>query len=118
MAGVLIAAAGYLTWIGSLAIALERQLGPDATPQQQQAALHKMLASGERPPVPNGAMVLFAGGTLAGVLALICGIRSLLRQEPRRGLAVAGLILGTSVAFCQVLPMLVALAARSAAPGP
>jgi len=112
--GLLIAAAGYLTWTGSLVIAVERQLGPNATPQQQQAALQKMLASGE---IPRAAIVLFAGGTLAGVLALIYGIRSLLRQESRRGLAIVGLIIATSITFCQVLPMLIALGSRSVTPG-
>jgi hypothetical protein len=115
---MLIAAAGYLTWLMAVSIAIEQKVGQGATRQQQDVALRQMLASGEMPPVPREAMVLFVGGALAGGLALVFGIRSLLRQESRRGLAIAALVLGASITFCQALPMLAALATRSATRGP
>jgi hypothetical protein len=115
---MLIAAAGYLTWLTIVSLAVEQKVGQGATRQQQDVALRQMLASGELPPVPREAVILFVGGSLAGGLALIFGIRSLLRQEPRRGLAIAALVISASIIFCLALPMLVALATRSATRSP
>jgi hypothetical protein len=113
LAGTVLAAAGYLVWIGSLSLAIQQKLGPNSTPQQQQAAMQELMASGQVQAPPKGAVAFFVVGLPLGIVGLVMSIRSLLRAEPRRGLAIAGCILGACVTLCQVLPMLSALMIHS-----
>ena len=109
LAGTVLAAAGYLVWFGSLTLALEKKIGPNSTPQQQQAALQELMASGQVQAPPRAAVAFFAVGLPLGIVGLVMAVRSLLRQEPRRGWAIAACILGACVTLCQVLAMLSAL---------
>jgi len=116
LVGTLIATAGYIALMGSYMLTVQAKLGANATPQQIEDAMREMMASGELQPVAPAAVAFFAVGSGFGIVGLILAIRSLLRQEGRRGLAIASCILGACITLCQILPMLGALAARSTFP--
>ena len=113
LAGTVLAAAGYLVWIGSLSLAVQQKTGPNPTPQQQQAAVQELMASGQVQAPPRVAVAFFVVGLPLGVIGAVMAIRSLLRPESRRGLAIAACILGACATLCQILPMLSALMIRS-----
>lgn len=118
LVGTLIATAGYIALMGSYILTVQERLGPNATPQQIEDAMRQMMADGQLQLVSPVAAGFFAVGSLFGIVGLILAIRSLLRQEARRGLAIAACILGACITFCQILPMLGALTAPSTVPPP
>ncbi len=104
-----LAALGVLVWITLLMERVEEQLGAKAggvhvreiSHQELQEAVQKVLTSGNVPrsPLASGALLI---GTVSGLMALVLAVRSLLRQEPRRGMAIAACIISTAFLFCQM----------------
>jgi hypothetical protein len=113
MAGVLLASLGWLAWMSNLGSKLVERVGPDATQAEQMQAAQEMIGSGEASLLPPTAVVMFLVGLVCGGLGLILAIRVLLTGRHGRGMAIAACILGATVSFCQVLPLLSALAAQS-----
>ena len=113
VAGAILATLGWLVWMGTLAVQLEEHVGPDATQSELMQATQELLASGEGYRLPPAAVVLFLVGLVCGVVGLVLAIRVLLSARQRRGTAIAACIIGAAVSFCQILPLLSALAARS-----
>lgn len=116
MAGTLFAAAGYLLIFGAAINQITNKLGPDATPQQQQMMMQELMAKGEL--IPREAVICFFIGACLGIAGLVFAVTSLLRQESRRGLAIAACIIGACITFCQVAPVLNALLTRAAGHSP
>ena len=118
LAGFVLATMGWLVWMGNLGAKLMERVGPDATQTEQMQAAQEMIASGEASLLPPTAVVMFLAGLVCAALGLILAIRVLLTARAGRGLAIAACILGATVSFCQVLPLLSALAAQSMMNGP
>ena len=118
LAGFVLATMGWLVWMGNLGAKLIERVGPDATQAEQMQAAQEMIASGEASLLPPTAVVMFLVGFVCGTLGIILAIRVLLTARAGRGKAIAACILGATVSFCQVLPLLSALAAQSMMNGP
>jgi len=102
---------GWLVWSVSLSILLEKKVGPRPTQQQVAQATQEIMFSGEMPtnPLATAAAVV---GALCGMGGLVLAVRSLLRQEPRRGMAIAACIISVCFTCCQGLLLTLPLAAR------
>lgn len=113
LVGTLLAIAGYLTWFAPVSLAVLEKLGPNAPPERQQALFQELAFSEQFHEARTWAIPIYAAGIFCGVAGAVMAIRSLLRAESRRGLAIAACVLGACVTLCQVLPMLSALMIRS-----
>lgn len=79
------------------------KVGPNATQAQLQQAFNEQIYSkGDAQHLPGLALAGVAA-MLASIGGLVLAARSLVRQEPGRGMAIAACILGGVFLFCQVL---------------
>jgi hypothetical protein len=114
LVGVLLAFAGYLALIGSWGLAAQEKAGANATQRELEETMREMMVSGQLQLVPAISVTFFVIGLIFGLTGLILAIRSLMRQEAGRGLAIAACVLGACITLCQILPVLGALTAHSA----
>jgi hypothetical protein len=115
LAGTLLAIAGYMTWFAPVSLAVFEKLGPNAPPERQQALFQELAFSEQFHQARSWAIPIYASGIICGIVGAVMATRSLLRPEPRRGLAIAACILSACITLCQILPMLGALMVRSGA---
>jgi hypothetical protein len=66
--------------------------------------------------MPATTLVIILVGVICSISGLVLAIRSLLRLQERRGMAIAACIISACFLVCQILPMLAALTAHQAAP--
>jgi len=115
---MVLATLGWLVWMGSMLMRVADKVGPHATEAEQTQAVQELLASGQGYVLPAAAMVIFLVGLCCAVAGLVLSVRVLLGGHRRRGMAIAACIIGACVAFCQIMPLLSALAARHVASAP
>ncbi len=111
LAGAAVAIGVGLVWFVMLLGLAMDHAGPNATQAELERAWQEIVAKGQAPRSPG-----LAGAAVAAVLAsaagLVLGVRSLVRQEPGRGLAIAACVVGALFVFCQLLLMLALVAPR------
>lgn len=102
-----------LVWLGNLARVLTEKAGPNATQEELAKVYSNMIASGQLPhsPLATAAAVV---GTLCGIGGLVLAIRTLLWQQPRRGMAIAACIICVAFSCCGGFLLLTSLAGRAA----
>jgi hypothetical protein len=107
---------GWLAWFVMLTQLAMEKLGPDHTPTQQEAAqaVQEIMTSGETPTSPVITVVVFIG-IICGLGGLLLAIRSLLRQEARKGMAIAACIISACFICCQSLLVMTQLGAKLSA---
>jgi hypothetical protein len=98
-----------MVWMGLVYKAAMDTAGPNATQAELQRVVEDNYLHGHFPHA-TGLVMTGVAAMLASVGGLILGVRSLVRQEPGRGMAITACILGGIFLFCQML-MLVTLAA-------
>ena len=109
---------GWLAYAVTLYVFAQNQVGPDATPEQIDEALSKLMVSGQTPMIPPVAVFILLLGAICSLSGLVLAVRSLLRSQERRGMAITACIISACFLVCQILPMLAALAAQQAAQAP
>lgn len=115
---ILLVMLGGFVWFGVVASQISEKLGTtEPTKPQVQEAMQEMMENGEMPSVSFSTACAVVG-LLCGVGGIALGIRSLIRQEPRKVLAVLGCLLGFSVLFCNVVLAVVASGAIKGPPLP
>lgn len=87
---------GFMVFAYQIQKAGMEKLGPDASFAEAQQAAQEMLTSGKIPPSPL-AIAFSITGNLCAIGGLVLAIRTLLWQQPRRGMAIVACII--SVAF-------------------
>ncbi len=107
---------GWMVWLGTVGEKVQEKVGANPTQEQVTEALREVLTSGQMPrsSLATGAAFI---GVLCGIGGLMLAIRSLLRQEARRGMAIAACIVSVCFTCCVGLLMLMTLAVRSAPGG-
>ena len=97
-------------FIGVTAAAIE-MAGDDATQEEIARATQEMMASGKAPtsPVATGTAI---AGALCGLGGLTMAVMSLVRQEPRRVMAIIACIISVCFSCCQGLVLLAQLGSR------
>jgi len=111
-----LAVLGWFTWLGSMIGPVMKRVGPNATEEQIQKEFQELISSGQVPSNPMVA-VLGAAGLLCAIGGVVLAIRSILRSEPRRIMAVIACVIGACFLFCQVILTWVALAGGQAMAG-
>lgn len=106
ISGAVLSLIGWVTIMGSILLQLEHKLGPNPTEEQARKVYIDMMASGQAVVITPLGAVVFIVGIVCGACALVLAIRSLLRQEHRRGVAIAACIISVCFTFCQIMPML------------
>ena len=98
----------YMVWFGQVAQLAAAKTGPDPSDAEVREALTEVLreatASG-RFPTNRFSTSAAIVGTLCGLGGLLLGIRSAVRREERRGMAIAACIVGACFLPCQ-MPMI------------
>lgn len=105
---------GVMIWVGTIGEVVFEEVGENATQQELQQALQKLIASNALPGDPAATAVLFVG-VCAGIVALVLGIRSIIRQEGHTGRAIAASLISAVFVCCQCVMMLVIM--QHQAPG-
>jgi hypothetical protein len=111
------AAAVWLLTVFSLAMQTTavKKLGPNPSPEQVQKvmpeAMQEITAGGRMPSTPLSTAAAIVGG-LCGIGGLALAIRSLLWQQPRRGMAIAACVISAAFTCCQGMLLLVSLAGQ------
>lgn len=104
---VFAALAWTVAWISTVA----EKAGPNATQSEIQKVIQDLAASGQVPYSPLG-MAAAVVGSLCGIGGLALAIRTLLWQQPRRGMAIAACVISVAFSCCGGLVLLINLAAR------
>lgn len=112
--GALVAVGVSLVWLGMFGGKVMQRTGPEATQEEVNRIVQELVAKGETPRHPALAGAATAAA-LASIAGLVLGVRSLVRQEPRRGLAIAACILGAMFLICQMMLMLMIVGAPAQA---
>ncbi|MGQ9651572.1 MAG: DUF7560 family zinc ribbon protein [Phycisphaerae bacterium] len=102
-----------IVWSGNLMKSLTEKVGPNPTQEQIQKAYSDMISSGQ---LPYSSLATAAAivGTLCGIGGLVLAIRTLLWQQPRRGMAIAACIISVAFSCCGGFLLLTSLAGRAA----
>jgi hypothetical protein len=95
---------------------VQEKVGPNASQEQIDQAARDLLVSGQAQPIPATTLMILLVGVICSISGLVLAIRSLLRLQERRGMAIAACIISACFLVCQILPMLAALTAHQAAP--
>ncbi len=91
----------YISFSMSMVTAVMETVGPNATPQQQQEAMAKVMAEGKIPhsPLASASVLL---GTACGIGSLVLALLTFVRKEGGRGLAIAAVVMTPLFLFCQI----------------
>lgn len=92
-----------MVWTGVLVGAAQQKLGPNATQIQLQEEITKQYASRGDAKHARTLAMLGVMAMLANVGGLILAVRSMVRHERGRGMAIAACIIGGLFLFCQVM---------------
>ncbi len=101
---MVLAFVGYVALGAQITAATMERLPQNPTNQQikeaQREFAQEIMEGGRFPPNP---LMTAAGiiGALCGIGGIVLAVRSLIRQEPRRGMAIAGLIISACFVVCQ-----------------
>ena len=93
---------GLLIWASAVSAAIEQQHGTGPSEEQIRQALQQMQATGQMPRPRPARLALFAGMVCA-LAGLAMAIRSLLRQESRRAMAIVACATCGCLACCQAI---------------
>ena len=115
LGGAVLAILGWSAWAATLLTLVQEKAGPNANQEQIDQAARDLLVSGQAPPMPATTLVILLVGVICSISGLVLAIRSLLRLQERRGMAIAACIISVCFLVCQILPMLAALTAHQAA---
>jgi hypothetical protein len=102
-----------VVWMYTWASVLAEKSPSDATPEQMQKLAQELAASGQIPYSPL-AMAAAVVASLCGIGGLVLAIRTLLWQQPRRGMAIAACIISVAFSCCGGLLVFMSLASRMA----
>jgi hypothetical protein len=102
-----------MAWAVFVSQAAQAALGASPTQEQIQKFAEDSMRQGNFPHRQGLAMAAVAA-MLASIGGLVLAVRSLVRQESGRGMAITACVLGGIFLFCQVMMMMMFLAARSA----
>jgi len=107
---------GWLVFMGSLLPLAEQRVGRNASEEQKTEAAREIMLTGQagKPPL---AIAALAVGVLCGLGGLVLAVRSLVRQETRRAMAVIACIVSVCFLCCQVPLMILMLAKGATANG-
>lgn len=99
-AAVLCILAWFFFFMSMATVAMEAA-GPNATPQEQQQAMTKIMAEGKIPhsPFASASSLL---GTACGIGSLVLALLTFVRKEGGRGMAIAALVITPLFLFCQI----------------
>lgn len=102
--GAILAMAAGFVWSLMISHHAYNELGAGASQQELQQFIEKQMMAGKLPthPLSAGLAVI---STLLGLAGLVLAVRSLVRQEPGRGLAITACIIGALFLFCQIMLM-------------
>lgn len=91
----------YFSFSMSIVTAVMDTVGPNATPQQQQEAMTKVMTEGKIPrsPLASASSLL---GTACGIGSLVLALLTFVRREGGRGMAIAAVIITPLFLFCQI----------------
>ena len=101
---------GMVVWFGQFGLLAVEKLGDNPHPTReetqkaQQEIMEEIIAEG-RYPTNTFSTAAALIGALCGLGGLVLAVRSLLRQERRRGMAIAACLIGACFVVCQ-LPLL------------
>lgn len=102
LAGALIIVIGGLAAVVIMVSQAQKNIGPDASQEQLAQEIKRMQMEGE---TPRNAKIITLTTGIVGVLCSLggasLGLRSLLRSEPRRGLAIAACVIGGLFLMCR-----------------
>lgn len=118
MAGGIMLLVGYAIWLGAIALAVRRDLGPGLTWDQWSEELVKLIAAGIWQPVPAAVFSSYGVGLLLSVIGAVLAIRSIRKQEAKRRLALAGCAIGVLVGLAQVASIVCGLIVRTGVDSP
>jgi len=116
LGGAVLSIVGCLAWLGAQLTLVQEKAGSNANPEQIREAYHDLLVSGQAQVMSATTLVIFLVGAICSISGLVLAVRSLLRLQERRGMAIAACIISACFLVCQILPMLAALTALQAAP--
>ncbi|NLX14636.1 MAG: hypothetical protein GXY44_13425 [Phycisphaerales bacterium] len=91
----------YVSFSVNMAAAIVQTVGPNATPQEQQEAMTKVMTEGKIPHSPLASASVIVG-TASGLGSLALALLALVRREGGRGLAIAALVITPLFLFCQL----------------
>lgn len=104
---------GAMVWLYTWGTALEEKVGRNPTQEQIQKAYSDMVSSGQFPDSPL-AMAAAVVGALCGIGGLALAIRTLIWQQPRRGMAIAACVISVAFSCCGGLLVFLNLVTRVA----
>jgi hypothetical protein len=113
VAAVVMLLVGYAIWLGGIALAVRRNLGPTAAWTQQKAAFLDVIASRNWHPVPAAIFSSYGVGLLLAIIGVALAIRSISKKESQRSLAIAACLLSVLATLAQIASIVVGLIARS-----
>lgn len=114
LGGAILAIVGWFAWLGTQ-VALAQEKAGSTDPEHIREAYLELVASGQAQTMNATTLLILLVGAICSISGLVLAIRSLLRLQERRGLAIAACIIGVCFLICQILPMLAALTAHQAA---
>ena len=106
---------GGVAWAFTWFSVVAEKAGPNATQAEIQKLAQDLAASGQIPYSPM-AMAAAVVSSLCGIGGLVLAIRTLLWQQPRRGMAIAACIISVAFSCCGGLLVFMSLASRMAPP--
>lgn len=108
----LLSLVGWAAWTLAMTTLLEERLGPQPTQQEIAQAWEDLVSSGQ---VPRPRLSIWAPtlGVPCGLVSLALAIRSLIRQEARRGMAIAACVISVCFTCCLGLLTMMNLAVRA-----
>ncbi|NLE58955.1 MAG: hypothetical protein GX616_11375 [Planctomycetes bacterium] len=104
-----------MVWLGTWVNVVAEKAGRNATQEEIQKIASELAANGQIPYSPL-AMAAAVVGSLCGIGGLVLAIRTLLWQQPRRGMAIAACIISVAFSCCGGLLVFMSLASRAAQP--
>ena len=87
VASAVLCLVGMLVWVGAVIAVIEQRHGPQPSEAQVRRALQEMRDS-EQMPKPRLVRLALLAGAVCALVGLATAIRSLLRQERRRAMAI------------------------------
>jgi hypothetical protein len=103
-----------LAWLAAISRQVMETTGPNAAQKDVERAFTELYTKGHPPRFP-GLATAALGAMLASIAGVVLAIRSLARQEPGRGMAIAACVVGALFLLCQFMLMMLLLGPQSTA---